>query len=177
LNQILFHHWQREEGHQSSSANLDNKHRKRSYDSTQVKIPDEERDLTLLINWQICSIFDVLETFCLDLSAIAEINISAFLLTTEDGLFMITADNLAANALERFDNGVDNNNGVDVIFDDAVNAQAYDAASGVTTSATSVDFANFMLRAKQTVQDSASSVNLPVSFFPFAGVLGMIAVE
>ncbi len=90
---------------------------------------------------------------------------------------MITADDLAANALERFDNGVDDDNGVDITFDDSVNAQAYDAASGVTTSATSIDFDNFTLCAKQTVQDSASSVNLPVSFLRFAGVLGMIAVE
>jgi hypothetical protein len=50
-------------------------------------------------------------------------------------------------------------------------------ASGITTSGTSVDFANFALRAKQTLQDSASSVNLPVSFFCFAGVLGMIVIE
>jgi hypothetical protein len=35
----------------------------------------KEIDLTLLINWQISTIFDVFETFCLDLSAIAEINI------------------------------------------------------------------------------------------------------
>jgi hypothetical protein len=62
---------------------------------------------------------------------------------------MITADDLAANALERFYNGVDDNNGVDVTFDNAVNARAYNAASGVTTSATSIDFANFTLRAKK----------------------------
>ncbi len=61
---------------------------------------------------------------------------------------MITADDLAANALERFDDGVDDDNGVDVTFDDAVDAQAYNAASGVTTSGTSVNFANFALRAK-----------------------------
>ncbi len=58
-----------------------------------------------------------------------------------------------------------------------MDAQAYNAASGVTTSGTSVDLANFALCAKQTLQDSASSVNLPVSFLHFAGVLGMIAVE
>jgi hypothetical protein len=90
---------------------------------------------------------------------------------------MITADDSAANALERFDDGVDNDNGVDVTFNNAVNAQAYDAASGVTTSGTFVDFANFALCAKQTLRDSASSVNLAVSFLHFAGVLGMIAVE
>jgi hypothetical protein len=102
---------------------------------------------------------------------------SAFFLTTEDGHFMITANNSAANALERFDDGVDDDNGVDVTFNDAVNAQAYDAASGVTTSGTSVDFANFALRAKQTLRDFASSVNLPITFLHFDGVLGMIAVE
>ncbi len=90
---------------------------------------------------------------------------------------MITANDLAANALERFDDGFDDDNGVDITFDNAVNAQAYDVASGVTTSGTSVDFANFALCAKQTLQDSASSVNLPVPFLRFAGVLGMIAVE
>ncbi len=90
---------------------------------------------------------------------------------------MITANDLATNALERFDDGVDNNNGVEVTFDNAVDARAYDAASGITTSGTSVDFANFMLRAKQTLQDSASSAYLPVSFLRLAGVLGMIAVE
>ena len=90
---------------------------------------------------------------------------------------MITADDSAANALERFDDGVDDDNGVDVTFDDAVDARAYNAASGITTSGTSVDFTNFALCAKQTLRDSASSVNLPVSFFRFAKVLGMIAVE
>jgi hypothetical protein len=90
---------------------------------------------------------------------------------------MITADDSVANALERFDDGVDDDNGVNVTFDYAVNAQAYDAASGITTSGTSVDFANFALRAKQTLRDSASSVNLPITFLRFAGVLGMIAVE
>ena len=98
-------------------------------------------------------------------------------MTTEDGLFMITANDLAANALERFDDGVDDYNGVDVTFYDAINARAYNAASGVTTSATSIDFANFALCAKQTLRDSTSSVNLPVSFLHFAGILGMIAVE
>jgi hypothetical protein len=90
---------------------------------------------------------------------------------------MITANNLVANALERYDDGVDNDNGVDVTFNNAVDAQAYNAASGVTTSGTSIDFANFVLRAKQTLQDSALSVNLPITFLRFAGVLGMIAVE
>ena len=90
---------------------------------------------------------------------------------------MITANNSAVNALERFDDGVDDNNGVNVTFDDAVYAWAYNAASGITTSGTSDDFANFELHAKQTLRDSASSVNLPVSFLHFSGVLGMIAVE
>ncbi len=81
------------------------------------------------------------------------------------------------NALERFNNGVDNDNGVDVPFNNAVDAQAYDAASSVPTSGTSVNFANFGICAKQTLRDSASSVNLPITFLHFAGVLGMIAVE
>ncbi len=78
---------------------------------------------------------------------------------------MITADDSAANALERFDDGVDEDNGVNVTFDNAVDAQAYDAASGITTSGTSVNFANFALPAKQTLRDSASSVNLPITFY------------
>jgi hypothetical protein len=90
---------------------------------------------------------------------------------------MITANDSAANALERFDDGVDDNNGVDVTFNDAVNTQAYNVASGITTSGTFVNFANFALRAKQTLRDSASSANLPITFLHFAGVLGMIAVE
>jgi hypothetical protein len=90
---------------------------------------------------------------------------------------MITANDLAANALERFEDGVDDDNGVNVTFNDAVNAQAYNVASGVTTSGTSINFANFTLHAKQTLQDSASSVNLPNTFLRFAGVLGMIAVK
>jgi hypothetical protein len=90
---------------------------------------------------------------------------------------MITANDLAANALERFDDGVDDDNGVDVTFDDAVGTQAYDVASGITTSGTSVDFANFALHTKQTLQDFASSVNLPITVLCFARVLGMIAVK
>ncbi len=90
---------------------------------------------------------------------------------------MITANDSLANALERFDNGVDDNNGVNITFDDAVDAQAYNVASGVTTSGNFINFANFALRAKQTLQDSASSVNLPITFLCFAGVLGMIAVK
>jgi hypothetical protein len=90
---------------------------------------------------------------------------------------MITANDLVVNALARFDYGVDDDNGVDFTFDNAVDAQAHNVASGVTISGTSVNFANFVLRAKQTLQDSASSVNLPVSFLHFAGVLGMIAVD
>jgi hypothetical protein len=90
---------------------------------------------------------------------------------------MITANDSVANALERFDNDVDDDNGVDVTFDDAVDAQAYDAASDVTTSGTSVNFANFALRAKRTLRDPASSINLRITFLRFAGVLGMIAVE
>jgi hypothetical protein len=80
---------------------------------------------------------------------------------------MITANDLGENALERFDDGVDNNNGVNVTFNDAVDAQAYNAASGVTTSGPSIDFTNFVLCAKQTLQDSASSVNLPITFYVF----------
>jgi hypothetical protein len=61
--------------------------------------------------------------------------------------------------------GVDDDNGVDVSFKDAVDARAYDAASGVTTSGTLVGYANFVLCAKQTLRDFASFVNLPVSFY------------
>ncbi len=103
---------------------------------------------------------------------------------------MITADKSAANAVERFDNGVDDtcidvdnasedvdDVGVDVRFNNEVDTQAYDTTSGVTTGGTSGDFANFTLPAKQTLQESDSSVNLPVLFLRFAGVFAMIAVE
>jgi hypothetical protein len=69
---------------------------------------------------------------------------------------MITADDLAANAFERFDDGVVDTGinvvdasedvedvGVDVRFDDEVDARAYNATTGVTTGGTSRDFANF----------------------------------
>jgi hypothetical protein len=90
---------------------------------------------------------------------------------------MITANDSAANALERFDHGVDDDNGVNDTFNNAVNAQAYNAASGVTTSGTSIDFANLALHTEQTLRDSTSSVNLPVSFLRFTRVLSMVAVE
>ncbi len=88
---------------------------------------------------------------------------------------MITADDLTANAVERFNDGVDDTGvnvvdasedvddvGVDVSFDDEVDARAYNAPIGVTTGSTSRDFADFARCAKRTSQESASSVDLPV---------------
>jgi hypothetical protein len=68
---------------------------------------------------------------------------------------MITADDSAANAVERFDDGVNDTcfdiddasedvyDVVDVRFDDEVDARAYNAATGVTTGGTSINFADF----------------------------------
>jgi hypothetical protein len=88
---------------------------------------------------------------------------------------MITADDSAANAVERFNDGVDDTYvdidnaskdvddvGVNVRFDNEVDAQAYNATSGVTTGGKSGNFTKFALRAKRTLRESASSVNLPV---------------
>ncbi len=76
---------------------------------------------------------------------------------------MITADDSAANAVERFDDGVGNTGvnvvnasedvddaGVNACFDDEVNAQANDDNNGVTTGGTSGNFANFLQCAMQT---------------------------
>jgi hypothetical protein len=88
---------------------------------------------------------------------------------------MITVDDSVANAIERFDDGVDDTGvnvidagedvddiGVDVHFNDEVDTQAYNATTGVTTGGTSRDFANFARHAKQTSQESTSSIDLPV---------------
>ena len=77
---------------------------------------------------------------------------------------MITADNLVAIAVERFNNGVndtcvDVDNAskdvadvvVNIRFNNEVDAQAYDAVSGITTDGKSGNFANFALWAKQTL--------------------------
>ncbi len=69
---------------------------------------------------------------------------------------MMTADNLAANAVERFNDGVDNT-GIDVVetsedvddaevnarVNDGVDAEADDAETGVTNGGTSGNLANF----------------------------------
>ncbi len=58
---------------------------------------------------------------------------------------MIHADDSAENAVERFGDG-DDNFGVDVSIDDGVDTRACDAASGVTTSGTTGNFATTVLR-------------------------------
>ena len=58
---------------------------------------------------------------------------------------MIHADDLAENAVERFEDG-DNNFGVDVSINDGVDTQACDVASGVRTSSTTGNFATTVLR-------------------------------
>ncbi len=58
---------------------------------------------------------------------------------------MIHADNSAENAVERFEDG-DNNFGVDVSINDGVDTQACNAASGITTSGTTGNFATTVLR-------------------------------
>jgi uncharacterized protein YciU (UPF0263 family) len=69
---------------------------------------------------------------------------------------MMTADDLAANAVERFNDGVDDTGvnlvkasedvddaEVDARINDGVNAEANDAKIGLTNSGTSGDLANF----------------------------------
>jgi hypothetical protein len=87
----------------------------------------------------------------------------------------MTASDSAANAVERFKNGVDDT-GVDVVeasedvddaevdtsVNDGVNAEADNAKTGVINGGTSGDLVNFRQCAEQTSQESASSFNLPV---------------
>ncbi len=86
----------------------------------------------------------------------------------------MTVDDSAANAVERFNNGVVNT-GVDVVkanedvdnvevnarVNNGVDAEANDAKTGVTNGGTSGDLANFWRCAKQTSRESASSFDLP----------------
>ncbi len=89
----------------------------------------------------------------------------------------MTADDLAANAVERFnvnngvnDTGVDivkasedvDNADVDVRVNNGVDAEAKDAKTGVTNCGTSGNMADFRQHAEQTSQESASSFDLPV---------------
>ncbi len=87
----------------------------------------------------------------------------------------MTVDDSAANAVERFNNGVDNT-GVNVVeasehvddakvnarVNDGVNAEADDAETGVTNGGTSGDLADFWQCAERTSQESPSSFDLPV---------------
>ncbi len=87
----------------------------------------------------------------------------------------MTAEDLAANAVERFNDGVDdtginvvkasedvNDAEVDARVNDGVNAEANDATTGITNGGTSGNLANFRQCAEQTSQESASSFDLPV---------------
>ncbi len=87
----------------------------------------------------------------------------------------MTVDDLAVNAVERFNDGV-NNTGIDVVkaskdVDDAevdarvnygVDTKANHAETGVTNGGTSGNLADFWQRAEQTSQESTSSFDLPV---------------
>jgi hypothetical protein len=88
---------------------------------------------------------------------------------------MMTADDLAANAVDRFNDGVDNT-GINIVeasedVDDAevnahvnngVNAEANNTKTGVTNGGTSGNLADFWQCAEQSSQESASSFDLPV---------------
>ncbi len=87
----------------------------------------------------------------------------------------MTVDDSVANAVERFNNGV-NDTGVDVVeasedvddaevdarVNDGVDTEANNAKTGVTNGGTSGYLANFRVCAEQTSQESASSFDLPV---------------
>ncbi len=92
----------------------------------------------------------------------------------EDVFFVIHADDLAENAVERFEDG-DDNFGVDVSIDDGVNTRACNAASGVTTSGTTGNFATTVLRGKRTLREFFSSSDSPLPCLHLAATLSMIA--
>ncbi len=95
-------------------------------------------------------------------------------MTTEDGIFIFNADDLAANAAERFDDGSDGKIFVDVTIIDGVDARAF-TASGITTSGTSGNSATIVPRGKGTLREFSSSFDLPSSSLRLAVGLGMIA--
>jgi hypothetical protein len=95
-------------------------------------------------------------------------------LTTEDGIFIFNAEDSAANAAERFDDGSDGKIFVNVTIVNGVDAQAF-TASGVTTSGTSSDSATIVPRGKQNLQEFSSSFDLPLPSLCLAMGLGMIA--
>ncbi len=99
---------------------------------------------------------------------------SACFLTTEDGIFIFNADDSAANAAIRFDDGSDGKIFVDVTIVDGVDAQAF-TASGVTTSGISSNSATVVPRGKQTLREFSSSFDLPLPSLRLAAGLGMIA--
>ncbi len=71
--------------------------------------------------------------------------------------------------------GGDDNFGVDVSIDDGVDTRACNAASGVTTSGTTDNFATTMLRGKQTLREFFSSSDSPLPCLRLAATLGMTA--
>ncbi len=79
---------------------------------------------------------------------------------------MIDADDSAANAVARFEDG-DNKFGVNVSVDDGVDAQPYNADSGVTASGTCGNFADFAFRGKQCLGSTAFAGNLLFAFLRF----------
>ena len=87
---------------------------------------------------------------------------------------MIHADDSAENAVERFEDG-DDNFGVNVSIDNGVYTQACNAASGITTSGTTGNFATTVLRGKQTLREFFSSSDSPLPCLHLAETLGMIA--
>ena len=116
---------------------------------------------------------------------------SALILTTEDVLFLIHADNSALNAVERFEDGdhncdvnfvgnVDGDDNCDdnfvgnVSIDNGVDTRACGVASGVTTCGTTGNSTTAMPRGKRPLRDVTSSSDLPLTSLRLAAVVGMI---
>jgi hypothetical protein len=87
---------------------------------------------------------------------------------------MIHADDSAENAVERFEDG-DDNFGVNVSIYNGVDTRACNAASGVTTSGTTGNFATTVPHRKQTLQEFYSSSDSPLPCLHLVATLGMIA--
>jgi hypothetical protein len=149
-----------EKSHRSSSCNLANQHRKRRCNSACVKLPHKEWNLSLLINGEFSGGLDVLQTFCLELSAIAEVNILRLLLDDRGRTLLDTCRRLGVECgwkiwrwwrqlrgqllRQRFDRRW-------------CRYTSMDAVSGVTTSGTTGNPATVVPRRKRPLRDVTSS--------------------
>jgi hypothetical protein len=71
--------------------------------------------------------------------------------------------------------GGNDNFGVDVSINDGVDTRSCNAASGVTTSGTTGNFATIVLHGKRTLRKFVSSSDSPLPCLHLAATLGMIA--